>query len=386
LCSRASVITGLRLCLRRASCGTRCAWSTPISAAKGTRLVNYAKRYRAGLRVGTSVTEGTDNFLVNRRMMLASDPARILDQIFRRAGIPLTQESTSGDSALESLLAEGADITALTHRLPILHTIPPTLTRSHSRSPAEIGAGGVREEGEPGVTGSAKIVLVEDEAFQRQVIAECLAQHGLRATSLASGGELKRLAHRAMPDLVLLDLHLNEPEDGFALARWLRSRSARIGIIILTVAGDTIDRVVGLESGADDYIAKPFEPRELVARVKALLRRAAAASLPTRLTEVRVGTAMLDLTRRMLILADGEESGLTASEFDLLRLFVENPNRPLTRDWLLETIAHRDANAFDRAIDNRILRLRRKLERDPNKPEAIRSVRGVGYMFVPSTD
>jgi two-component system phosphate regulon response regulator OmpR len=237
------------------------------------------------------------------------------------------------------------------------------------------------------LAGAPKIVLVEDEAFQRQVIAECLAQHGLRPTTLASGVELKRLAQHAMPDVVLLDLHLNEPEDGFALARWLRSRSARIGIIMLTVAGDVIDRVVGLESGADDYIAKPFEPRELVARVKALLRRTGAAEPPPpRLTEVRVGTAMLDLQRRTLILADGSESLLTASEFDLLRLFVENPNRPLARDWLLETVAHRDAEAFDRAIDHRIMRLRRKLERDPGKPAAIRSVRGVGYMFVPSAD
>ncbi len=237
------------------------------------------------------------------------------------------------------------------------------------------------------MTSSARIVLVEDEAFQRQVIAECLAKHGLRPTTLASGAELKRMAQHAMPDLALLDVHLNEPEDGFALARWLRSRSARIGIIMLTVAGDTIDRVVGLESGADDYVGKPFEPRELVARVKALLRRASAtAQPPPMLTEVRVGEAMLDLRRHALVLADGTASGLTASEFDLLRLFVENPNRPLTRDWLLETIAHRSADAFDRAIDNRVMRLRRKLERDPAKPELIRSVRGVGYMFVPSAD
>jgi len=231
----------------------------------------------------------------------------------------------------------------------------------------------------------ARIVLVEDEAFQRQVIAECLARHGLRPTALASGIDLKRLAQQAMPDLALLDVHLNEPEDGCSLARWLRSRSARVGIIMLTVAGDTIDRVVGLESGADDYIAKPFEPRELVARVKAVLRRATAIAQPApRLTEVRVGMATLDLQQHALILADGTIDSLTASEFDLLRLLVENPNRPLARDWLLETIAHREAEAFDRAIDNRIMRLRRKLERDPAKPEAIRSVRGVGYMFVPA--
>jgi two-component system phosphate regulon response regulator OmpR len=237
------------------------------------------------------------------------------------------------------------------------------------------------------VTGPAKIVLVEDEAFQRQAIAECLAQRGLRPTTFASSAELKHLAQHAMPDLALLDVNLGEAEDGFALARWLRSRSARIGIIMLTAAGETIDRVVGLESGADDYVAKPFEPRELVARVKALLRRAGAAEQPPpRLQEVRVGTSMLDLQRRLLILANGSEATLSASEYELLRLFVENPNRPLTRDWILETVAHRDADAFDRAIDNRVMRLRRKVELDPAKPEAIRSVRGVGYMFVPSAD
>jgi len=234
------------------------------------------------------------------------------------------------------------------------------------------------------VAGPPKIVLVEDDAFQRHFISECLAQHGLRATALASGAELKRLAQHALPDLVLLDVRLNEPEDGFALARWLRSRSARIGIIMLTAAGDTIDRVVGLESGADDYVAKPFEPRELVARVKAVLRRTdPAGPPPPRLTEIRVGTAMLDLDRRVLTLADGTIDHLAASEFDLLRLFVENPNRPLTRDWLLETVAHRDADTFDRAIDNRVMRLRRKLERDPKDPELLQTIRSSGYLFSP---
>jgi DNA-binding response OmpR family regulator len=237
------------------------------------------------------------------------------------------------------------------------------------------------------VAGPAKIVLVEDEAFQRQVIAECLAQHGLRPVAFASGTELKRVAQREMPDLALLDVQLNEAEDGFALARWLRARSARIGILMLTAAGDTIDRVVGLESGADDYVAKPFEPRELVARVKALLRRTGVTEAPApRLTEVRVGTAVLDMERRCLLRSDGGDEVLSASEFALLRLFVENPNRALSRDWLLETAANRDAEVFDRAIDNRVMRLRRKVERDPAQPEAIRSVRGIGYMFVPSAN
>ena len=237
------------------------------------------------------------------------------------------------------------------------------------------------------MAGPAKIVLVEDEAFQRRVIAECLAQHGFVAITFASGTEFKRFAQQKLPDLALLDVNLNEVEDGFAVARWLRARSARVGILMLTAAGDTIDRVVGLESGADDYVAKPFEPRELVARVKALLRRAGAFEAPAPLlSEVRVGMAILDLRRRCLSHFDGRCEALSASEFALLRLFVENPNRPLTRDWLLETVANRNAEAFDRAIDNRVMRLRRKIERDPAHPEAIRSVRGIGYMFVPSVD
>ena len=237
------------------------------------------------------------------------------------------------------------------------------------------------------LSGPVKIVLVEDEAFQRQVVTEFLGRNGLRVTALASGADLKRVTQNNLPDLAILDVHLGEAEDGFTLARWLRARSNRIGIIMLTAASDTVDRVIGLESGADDYIPKPFEPRELLARVRAVLRRSAdGAPPPSHRAQSRVGTATLDLERRVLTLADGIEDSLTASEFDLLRLLVENPNRPLSRDWLLEATSHREAESFDRAIDNRIMRLRRKVEIDPGKPEAIRSVRGVGYMFVPSKD
>ena len=237
------------------------------------------------------------------------------------------------------------------------------------------------------MTTAPAIVVVDDEAFQRQVLVEFLARNGLRPTALASGAELKRLAQQSMPDVVLLDVHLGEAENGFDLARWLRARSARVGIIMLTAAGDTVDRVVGLESGADDYVTKPFEPAELLARVRAQLRRSHnAAPPPPRQAQVRVGVAILDLERRVLILTDGSEDELAASEFDLLKLFVEHPNRTLARDWLLEATSHREADVFDRAIDNRIMRLRRKVERDPSKPEAIRSVRGVGYRFVPPSD
>jgi DNA-binding response OmpR family regulator len=226
------------------------------------------------------------------------------------------------------------------------------------------------------------IVVVEDEAAQRQLLADYLARQNFRVSALPDGAALRRLVERELPVLVMLDVGL-PGEDGFALARWLRERSSRVGIIMVTGASDTVDRVVGLESGADDYIAKPFEPRELLARVKSVLRRAAVG--PAEGPRIRIGRRVLDLERRVLINpADGNEEHLTASEFDLLKIFAENPNRPLTRDWLLEVTAHREADAFDRAIDLRITRLRRKVEIDPAHPEAIRTVRGVGYMFVPA--
>lgn len=237
------------------------------------------------------------------------------------------------------------------------------------------------------MTAAPRVALVEDDPTQRLIVSEYLAQHGLRPATYPGGAAFRIAAEQELPDLAILDVNLQEAEDGFAIARWLRARSSRIGIIMLTAAGETIDRVVGLESGADDYVTKPFEPRELLARIRALLRRTADSPAPPALQqEHRIGTAVLDLDRRLLVLADGTEDRLTASEFDLLHLLVRHPNRPLTREWLLEQTAHREAEAFDRAIDNRIMRLRRKVEADPSKPQAIRSVRGVGYMFTPRED
>jgi two-component system phosphate regulon response regulator OmpR len=227
--------------------------------------------------------------------------------------------------------------------------------------------------------------VVEDEAAQRQLLLDYLAKHDYQVSGADGGASLRRLIEREVPQLVLLDVGL-PGEDGFALARWLREKSARIGIIMVTGATDTIDRVVGLESGADDYISKPFEPRELLARVKSVLRRVTGAA-PTSGPRVRMGQFVLDLERRVLCNAnDGSEEPLAASEFDLLRVFAENPNRPLNRDWLLEVTAHREMEAFDRSIDLRVARLRRKIELDPSHPTAIRTVRGVGYMFVPPKD
>jgi two-component system phosphate regulon response regulator OmpR len=228
------------------------------------------------------------------------------------------------------------------------------------------------------------IVVVEDEAVQRQLLADYLVRQNFRVSPLGDGAALRRLVEHELPALVMLDVGL-PGEDGFALARWLREKSSRVGIIMVTAATDTVDRVVGLETGADDYIAKPFEPRELLARVKSVLRRAVGA--PAAGPRVRIGRRVLDLERRILVdPVDGGEERLAASEFDLLKIFADNPNRPLMRDWLLEATAHREADAFDRAIDLRITRLRRKVEIDPAHPEAIRTVRGVGYMFVPPKD
>ena len=214
----------------------------------------------------------------------------------------------------------------------------------------------------------------------------CLGM-GSGFTASRGGEALRRLVDRGLPSLVMLDIGL-PGEDGFALARWLRERSGRVGIIMVTAATDTVDRVVGLETGADDYIAKPFEPRELLARVKSVLRRTVGSGPASgAVLRVRMGRRVLDLERRVLCTpGEASEDKLSASEFDLLKVFAENPNRPLMRDWLLEVTAHRDLEAFDRSIDLRITRLRRKIEVDPTHPEAIRTVRGVGYMFVPSKD
>ena len=230
------------------------------------------------------------------------------------------------------------------------------------------------------------IIVVEDEAFQRDTLIDFLNENEYRASGVDSGAALRKLVEKDPPALVLLDLRLPGGEDGFALARFLRERSRKTGIIMLTASGDTIDQVVGLETGADDYVAKPYEPRALLARIKAVLRRAGGAEAATSGVRVRMGKCLLDLQSRRLVTLGGEEIPLRAGEYELLKLFAEHPNRPLSRDWLLETTSHREMEAFDRAIDIRILRIRRKIEVDPARPTSIRTVRSAGYMFVPPED
>src|SRR5689334_21662137 len=164
------------------------------------------------------------------------------------------------------------------------------------------------------------VLLVEDDAFQRKAAETYLMNHDLKVIAVENGAQMRRQISRAMPDLVLLDVQLPGQEDGFALARWLRESSTKVGIIMLTAAGDSVDKVLGLESGADDYVAKPYEPRELLARCKSVLRRSVNKSTPALLERVRMGQHTLDLSKRGLHDDAGNDVPVTAGEFDLLKL------------------------------------------------------------------
>jgi DNA-binding response OmpR family regulator len=234
------------------------------------------------------------------------------------------------------------------------------------------------------MTGQARVWVVDDDAEVRQLLHEYLGAHGYQVQLCTDSTALRKALEQELPDLVLLDLGL-PGEDGLSLARFLRERHD-LPVIMISGAGTPLDRTIGLEVGADDYLGKPFEPRELLARVKSVLRRYRPA-LPVAGTAeaadtLRLGRFRLDLQRRQLRDDQDTEIELTAMEFDLLQAFAQRPNRPLSRDQLLNLTQHRDWNPYDRSIDIRIARLRRKLEDDPEKPQIIRTLRGVGYMLV----
>ena len=234
------------------------------------------------------------------------------------------------------------------------------------------------------MTQQQHIFVVDDEAAARDMIGDYLKMHGFEVTLCDGGTSLRAAVGKAKPDLVVLDLNMPE-EDGLSLVRFLK-QSGNVPVIMLTATASPIDRVVGLELGADDYLAKPAELREVLARVRSVLRRAAGtpagtAGAPNR--TVKMGTKWLDLDARTLRDADGNEHPLTASEFGLLKAFAENPKRVLTRERLLDLAQARDAEAFDRAIDVRITRIRRKIEPEPSHPRVIKTVRGAGYVFSP---
>ncbi|HMN64137.1 MAG TPA: response regulator [Burkholderiaceae bacterium] len=241
---------------------------------------------------------------------------------------------------------------------------------------------------------AGRVLVVDDDAAVREMLTEYLASHGYEVGSADSGPAMRAEIERALPDVILLDVQL-PGEDGLTLARYLRERYD-VGIIMVTGETDPVDRVIGLEVGADDYIGKPFDPRELRARVKSVLRRMQAR--PTGDARAPAGAAppggdaprripmagcSLDVASHQLFDRDGTEIPITTMEFDLLRVFAAHPNQVLSRDRLLTLTRNREWEPFDRSIDIRIARLRRKIEPDPENPQAIRTVRGVGYMYVP---
>ena len=231
------------------------------------------------------------------------------------------------------------------------------------------------------------ILVVDDQQEICDVVQEYLTSEGYRVSTASDGTGMRRVMSQAPVDLVILDLML-PGEDGLMLARSLRSESG-IGIIILTGRGETVDRIIGLEMGADDYLPKPFHLRELLARVKSVLRRVQSRTAETpQATRMRARFAgwNLDLSSRELLSPTGEEVRLTTGEFDLLAAFVNHANQVLSRDRLLDLARNREAGPFDRTIDVQVGRLRRKLEDDPQNPALIKTVRGSGYIFTPPVE
>ncbi|HYS14172.1 MAG TPA: response regulator [Burkholderiaceae bacterium] len=227
------------------------------------------------------------------------------------------------------------------------------------------------------------VLALDDDPSIRQIVTEYLSENELRVTAVASGKELLAVMAKETIDLVVLDLRLHG-EDGMQIARKLREQSS-IPILMLTGRADEADRVMGLELGADDYLTKPFSPRELLARIRALLRRASAqASVADEIAKVRAfrfGNWELNVGLRKLKSPEGKGVELTNGEFSLLTAFLSSPQRVLTRDQLLDLSRLHNAEVYDRSIDVQILRLRRKIEIDPAHPKFIITERGAGYVF-----
>lgn len=230
-----------------------------------------------------------------------------------------------------------------------------------------------------------KLLVVDDDRGLRELLQSYLATQGYEVNAVADGIAMEQYLLQHTVNLVILDLML-PGEDGLSLARKLRARG-NLPIIMLSARGEDVDRIIGLEVGADDYLAKPFNPRELLARIRAVLRRHEEAQSTVGAEEQALqyhfGPFQLDLNSRS-ILKNGVDLALTAGEFNLLRIFVEHPNRVLNRDLLMDLMKGYERSPFDRSIDVRVTRLRRKIELDPAAPEYVRTVWGEGYLFTPA--
>jgi two-component system, OmpR family, response regulator len=232
------------------------------------------------------------------------------------------------------------------------------------------------------------ILVVDDDREIRDLLSKFLERQGMRVTAARDAKEARRLWPLGRYHLVVLDLML-PGESGLDLARWLRAE-ASVPIVMLTAMAEETDRIVGLELGADDYLGKPFNPRELLARIRAVLRRASgeagAASKEPAAKSIRFAGWVLEPARRRLLSPDGVEVALTGGEYELLQVLVERPNRVLTRDMLMDLLRGRQAGPFDRAIDVAVSRLRRKLEDDGRNPSLIKTVRGGGYVLAANVE
>ena len=235
---------------------------------------------------------------------------------------------------------------------------------------------------------SPHILVVDDDREIRDLLVKFFEKHQLRVTAVRDAREARRVWPTGNFNIVVLDLML-PGEIGFDFARWLRA-TAEVPIVMLTAMGDETDRIIGLELGADDYVAKPFNPRELLARIRAVLRRAgeqsAAPKAETGTRNLRFAGWILEPARRRLLNPDGVEVPLTGGEYDLLVALVERANRVLTRDMLLDLLRGRQAGPFDRAIDVAVSRLRRKLEDDGRHAQIIKTVRGGGYVLAATVE
>lgn len=239
-----------------------------------------------------------------------------------------------------------------------------------------------------------RLLVVDDEADLRDVLARYFGFNHFDVRTASDAVQARALIATAVPDLVLVDVNM-PGESGLSLARWLRETHPRIGLVMLTGASDSVDRIVGLEVGADDYVTKPFDTRELLARLRNLLRRLApvpddpahgtpAGDTHAGVKRARFGLCELDVEgRRLLRIDGGAEVPVSTAEFDLLALFARHPNRPLNRDQIMAYGHNRTWDVLDRSIDLRVMRLRRKLEAKPETPAVLKTVRGVGYMYVP---
>ncbi len=232
---------------------------------------------------------------------------------------------------------------------------------------------------------SRKILVVDDDLRLRQLLDRYLREQGFVVKAVESGEAMDRALARELYDLIVLDLMM-PGEDGLSICRRLRGEKNEVAVIMLTAKGDEVDRIVGLELGADDYLPKPFNPRELVARIHAVLRRRAAPPPPGAPAEmeetVSFGSITVNLATRELV-RDGNTNTLTTGEFALLKVLVEHARKPLSRDKLMELARGREYDVFDRSIDVQVSRLRKLVEDDPSKPRYLQTVWGFGYVFVP---